>query len=179
MTKAKLLIALLLVAAVSADLDVGPLTNLAILLANQRSRLHGSNIVMENPHLKPFEKKYFVTMQNDVAAPVKRMATQMKLLKESLKDSFPFGGYSSFDKDLYNRFAKENVENEKIRKIGSLLDELKHMKSEDTPAYQQVNPQDIADLKLQIKKTEKVFYLFIYLFIHLFIYSFIHLFIYI
>ena len=148
---------------VALGANLGPLANFAQTINDERSRMHYGDLILSNPHMRDFDQRYFVNMQEDNSrGKFAILANELSNAQAKLKHSFPFAGYNSLDTNLYNRFTKENVENEKLHKIGNLLDEIRHLKDKTFPVYTQVNPLQVAKLKHQIKQVDKVFIRFIY-----------------
>jgi len=109
------------IALASVDDDIGQLTGTTISVNELANRMHGSNIVMNNPHLKKFEKTYFIDPENSQKADVTALKKSVTQFRKNMKNAFPFAGYSSIDTNIYNRFVKENIQDEKLRKLGNLL----------------------------------------------------------
>jgi len=106
--------------------------------------------------MKSFESEYFIKKQNEKPKEnYLELANQLELAKNNMKHAFPFAGYNSLDTNLYNRFTKENVEIEKLHKIGNLLDEINHLKNKTFPTVGAVDPLQIAKIKLQIQEVDK------------------------
>jgi len=126
------------------------------MVNDQRSFMHMNDIILSNPHMREFEDKYFAQLQEDRSrAKFAELANEMTNARLNLKNAYPFGGYNSLDTNLYNRFTKENIENEKLHKIGNLLDEIRHLKDKNFPTVAPVNPLEVAKIKQQIKQVDK------------------------
>jgi len=133
----------------------GYLTRYARGYGINRAKLHESDLIFSNPHMKSFEKRYFIDGQRPNELYVDILDNQFEQVRKNLKNAYPFAGYSSLDTNLYNRFVKEDVESEKLRKIGALLDEATRYKQRDFPVYSAVNPLEIAAVKLRMSKLRK------------------------
>jgi len=131
----------------------GMLTEYARAFAMQNAKLEESNAILQNPHLKQFYKRYY---EEESKVPIARLRAEMAEVRKNLQGSAPFGGYSSLDPSIFNRLTKEDYEGEQIRKIGSLLDELKKHTTErqfQTPPA--VNPVQTAEVKNSLDTIEK------------------------
>jgi hypothetical protein len=151
----KLLLVFVLFVFSFAEDDRGPLTNIIESINNERADLQLSNMILDNPHLKPFEKEYYIDKENEQVAGLNTLSSKVEQFRKNVKNEFPFAGYASLDTNLYNRFTKEDVENEQYRKIGSLLEELKRLKTTTYPNLPAADPLVVAEMKHSINEIDK------------------------
>jgi len=142
----------LLLTFVAFSFCVGPLTNYAAIMQDQRERLRQSEIIFNNPHLKSFEKHYFMDPQEAARAPIAALNAEIFRARQNMQGAYGINP-QMFDRNL---FISQQVDDE--RKIGDLLKELTKNAEKKTDNIIQppvVDPKAVAEVKNSEKQVEK------------------------